>query len=250
MTLANSGRGKHEFVTDGEVVANKTLHLLKCALSPNITDFKINYEHKTSVAYTIPDPKTLSFIIGNEPIEFLFLFNKTLEKIKKTSITLEYFNHVKKQTETCKVQLELQENLKSDPSLVKYGMFRFSKALKNKIACYQNPDQPQEEINDPKIKNLIKDVTNQLVTISTNYKILTDKTAFFCVLKQGDDISNQIPVEHLTIPHLRPDLHESADESSSGSDSDRQTTKTVLSGTSTFVSNSTLSNQNPIQPRF
>lgn len=93
-SAANAGRGAYEFVNDNEDVSSKIISLLKSAISPNITEFSLKHENLSMVTHTIPDPRTMGYILPNKLCEFVIFFNKRLAKEKRTSVTLKYYDGV------------------------------------------------------------------------------------------------------------------------------------------------------------
>jgi len=127
---ARVGYGTYEFVGDDEDVNEKVIHLLKNSISPYITDFSLEFEDKSMVSYTVPNVESIGYVLPNQLIDFFVIFNEKAHN-KKTWVKFRFYNGTKGQYEEIKASLNLPF-AEQDDSLIKLGMYKFYKSLKNK----------------------------------------------------------------------------------------------------------------------
>lgn len=188
---AIEGYGSHEIVRNQEEVSEKVTHILKSSVAPYFTDFEFKIEDERLFSYVVPLPKSLGCITPNELVEFFVIFNKKLEDVRTTTFGLKFFNGHNQRVEEFKEVISLET---ADPceAVVKLGMLKFCESLVKKKEIY-------EAMGGEIAKSFQKDVEKNLLATSLRHGILTSQTAFICVVKEGDDITRQIPAEKITI---------------------------------------------------
>jgi len=185
------GYGAYEIIRAQEEIDEKVEHLLRNAVSPYFTDFELKIENETLFSYIVPLPKTLGCIAPNELVEFFIIFNKKLEDVKSTTFTLRFYNGMNHRYEEYRERISISS---ADPSeaVVKLGILKFCESLAKKKQVYE---ALQSDTGDA-YKN---DVVKRLVATSIKHGILTNHTAFVCMVKEGNDITKQIPAQKVTI---------------------------------------------------
>jgi len=170
---------------------DKVEHLLRNAVSPYFTDFELKIENENLFSYIVPLPKTLGCITPNELVEFFVIFNKKLEEVKSTTFILRFYNGLNHRYEEYRERINISS---ADPSesVVKLGILKFCESLSKKKEVYK---AMQSDTGDA----YQKDVVKKLIATSVKHGILTNHTAFICMVKEGDDITKQIPAQKVTI---------------------------------------------------
>lgn len=186
------GNGILEVIRTQSEIPEKIRHILKTALMPYFTDFELKIEDKALFSYVIPLPKTLGWVSPNELVEFFIIFNHKLAELKMTNFTLRFYNSLNNRHEEYKGQISA-DFADLHESVVKLGMLKFCEDLTSKKDLYE------EMKNNNMSEAFKKDVTQKLVATSLKYGILTKETAFVCVVKEGDDISRQIPTRRIVM---------------------------------------------------
>lgn len=192
---ARRGRGVHEFVGDNQNVPEKIIYLLKNAITPYVTDFSLKFEDQHLTAYVTPRPKTLGYILPNQPLEFYVIYNKKIADKKKTKATFSFFNEVKNTTESHTIELDFTD-AKKDDSLLKLGMFHFCKNI-------QTAEYLIEEGASDISSSFKEDFSRQLLQLSLKYGILTEKTAFICLVKEAQHSDQYLHTEKIVIPQAK-----------------------------------------------
>ena len=185
------GYGRYEVVTNHEEISEKVSHLLKSSAAPYFTDFDLKIENEELFSYVIPLPKSLGYITPNELVEFFVIFNKKFKEAKETTFVLKFYNSMNQRYEEHKEVISI-ENAEPSEAVVKLGISKFCESLEKKKEIYE---VMESDIGDASQK----DITKKLIATSLKYGILTEYTAFICVISEGDDILRQIPIQRVSM---------------------------------------------------
>jgi len=125
-------------------------------------------------------------------MNFFIIFDKKLELKKKVTITLSYYNSTKGIKEEFPLEVDISKVSKHELSteLTKLGMYQFATTLPNSEEIYTT--------DGGDIENAAK---QSLIQISKRYGILTENTAFICVIQEGNDVTRQVPTRKITLKH-------------------------------------------------
>lgn len=184
------GYGSHEIIRTSTEIREKVTHLLHISTAPYFTDFELKVENESLFSYIVPLPKTLGCIAPNELVEFFVIFNKKFQEAKSTFFTLRFYNGLNHRFEEYRERISIDHADHSEP-VVKLGIQKFCDSLAKKREMY-------EAMQSDTGNAFRDDVTKKLIATSIKYGILTNHTAFVCVIKEGDDIIRQIPSQKMT----------------------------------------------------
>lgn len=180
---AEAGKGKSSFVYKPQQISEFLLLLMKAAFTPVCDDFKLEVSNKEAVKMIAPDPTSLSYILRDEKVTiYLFLGNEAALGDKNFRVTLSCFDTYKGIEVSSTINLDLNE-YETTLDLFKLGigeaadiLERKSENLESNSMCQDNPDIYWA---------MRQEIDTEFVRLSVQNQVLTQKTAFICVVKQN-----------------------------------------------------------------
>ena len=188
--IGEFGKCGHEFVKDDEDLGEKAKKLLHNSISHFLEDIKveIDVEHAPIVVETIPLLDEIPRVLKNEPFELwmkLNLLNVTAGDNMK--ITVSYFNSYNNKSETQPVTLRLSDNMTNEAF---HKLYTSKKISKLEDAKSTNPYD----------KN---NLNAKIVELSLKYQVLSEQTAFLCVVTDPlDDLKDDASMT-IKIPNIQ-----------------------------------------------
>ena len=182
--VARFGRGNSELISEESDMSEKVVGLLKSTMKPFLTNFDISFD-KNIVDFIIPDPETISMIKINEPLNFFVFLNKNFRDVKETSFKMTYESNPENKKVTENIVCQINDSMMTNDLLHKFGIYKLLKE--------------QEEIELKKIKSdslesMLKGLQKKEIDLALNYKILTEKTSFICLIKEKTNLNKKITV--------------------------------------------------------
>jgi len=194
---AVAGKGKHEFIGDLKEMNEKVIYLLQDAISPYICGCEIEYDKKI-VELISPLPKILR---KNEAFNLFFFMNKEFQQEKNTSFKLTYYDSIIGKKIDKDFVIKPDDSMIHNDFLHKYGVFQTIQHMS------RNFNYKLEITSDLYIAEKVNLKAFGL-ELSLKYQILSEMTAFVCVLDEPLDPNqpkNQPPTK-IIIPN-----HQSVD---------------------------------------
>ena len=158
---------------------------------PYISQFEIKYSPQEPT-FVVSDFSHSSVMVPNEVCDLFCIFNaKQLET--KTTVSIAFKDSVTEKVKSIDIEIDLK-SAKEDPTLIKLALHKMPRLLDG-----LSQKQRLENLH----KALDEKFKMSLLDLSLKYSILNDLTAFICNIKEGDDISKEIPAKFIIVPHIR-----------------------------------------------
>ena len=125
------GKGNYRFVQDNQDVSEKVITLLEKACSPICENFDLTLSHPEAVDFIVPDPKSLHFVLMNEPVTFFVFFKKALVTTEGVNLKFSLFNGADQETQLSDLTINFSETLQKD-TFIKMGMYYLIKIIDDK----------------------------------------------------------------------------------------------------------------------
>jgi len=218
--VASAGRGKPEYVVQGERLESKVMTLLQLAMQPMIEDVRVqwgNISKNEKESEWIQTPKEcLGFF--NDTKMLVYALEQQQKKKNNEKIEKE---EKEKENKDDKVAVEIDVMLENEKKTIKYEIqalvteeksnwvtklaaksrIRELERLKRKIKLVS-----EESNNDPHIKKkndlpTVEQVKEQLIKLSVDHQLLCSETAFVCVedrqeITEGTMVARNVHAHH------------------------------------------------------
>jgi len=218
--VASAGRGKPEYVVQGERLESKVMTLLQLAMQPMIEDVRVqwgNISKNEKESEWIQTPKEcLGFF--NDTKMLVYALEQQQKKKNNEKIEKE---EKEKENKDDKVAVEIDVMLENEKKTIKYEIqalvteeksnwvtklaaksrIRELERLKRKIKLVS-----EESNNDPHIKKkndlpTVEQVKEQLIKLSVEHQLLCSETAFVCVedrqeITEGTMVARNVHAHH------------------------------------------------------
>lgn len=175
---AKAGKGRHEFIGDGEDMNAKILGLLQDSLTPFLTDIKLEYDEKV-VEMITPLPESVTFVRKNEALNFFVFFNKGFAETNQSLLKLSFVDSLKKERQNEVIDVQVNDLILREDLLHRYGAFKSIKTASRSITYERN-------YNKDIFIAKKHDIDDFCLNLSLKYQILTTFTAFICVIQERD----------------------------------------------------------------
>ena len=158
--IAKAGKGISVFVSDNDPLFNiKVISGLKKATRPSLTNIEIDWkDNKNNLLFSSPQSDKFMSLYEEEPFHLYAIFSD--ENLKKSSVTLNFYNTFTLKTESI--------ILKIDPSKTKS-----TTPCDFYITAHRYLDYLQREVPN----------SEMIIPTSINYSVLWKKTAYFGKIK-------------------------------------------------------------------
>jgi len=197
-TGALYGRGKHEFVTENKQIYEKVINLLNSSLSPCYSDFSLESNNFDAVVKSVsPNPATLPFLLnGQTATFFLFLREEAFDDSQKMTLKLGMYDTRIGNYRSIEITLDKGASFENEliPKLAIHDMIkRLEEAQKENKNIKNVPDIYWNESKE--------EIQKSLLELSLKYGILCKETAFFCDVKENNELHNTIQAK-VIVPTL------------------------------------------------
>ena len=191
--IGEFGKCGHEFVKDDEDLGEKAKKLLHNSISHFLEDIiiTVDYAHASTIVETIPSLDEMPPVLKNEPFELWMKLN--LSKIapeENTRISVSYFNSYTNSLENQIVDLRLSNSMTNEAFHKMYTSKKISKLEDSKYDM-----------------SYLKD---KIVELSLKYQVLSDQTAFLCVVTDPLEEIREEPPMTIKIPNIQSHDYENA----------------------------------------
>ena len=187
MQTALQGYGTYNFIRTQTEISQKVSHILQTSVAPYFTDFELDIGTKDIHSCIIPAPKSMGYVMPNELVEFVVIFNQKFSTEKSTKFTLKFKNDLLQKNEEYEGQINLAD---MDPSR-SVVMLGIQKLCNSKLEEMEIAKTTDSDITRAMAENLQATIENN----SIHHGILTPHTAFICIDK---DVKNEINNEIVT----------------------------------------------------
>lgn len=200
--VAQAGKGDYDFVKDEEDISEKTAYLIRSAISPVLSDIKIDFFPKEFPV--LPRPGKIGFIRKNERLDLTLFLDKRFLKLTETGVflTISYYNDRLKERMAYDLTLhprDIEENDKvvklAIHEKIKDIMFENKLSLVNEL---ESEDPKVEGSNSTKFRayyDLVneEEVSSYVKSLSTKFQVLCEETAYILVIQEnGHDLNEAI----------------------------------------------------------
>lgn len=175
---AKVGRGKSLLLNDDDDISAKITDVFKKSLSPCIDNVEIEFDHEL-IDIVSPNPKNIGCILKNEPFILATIFKKEIQTPFKTTIKLKFFDSHANAILEYSLQLD-SNTTEQHQSVYKYACFKY---LKDLLRTSSNNYDLSNDIFTARVL----DTEKEIVEVSIREQILTNKTAFICLIKESND---------------------------------------------------------------
>jgi len=149
------------------------------------------------IDFIVPSPESIDILLMGESIDFFIFFKKEDTAQAKTKAVLTMFDHTLLKNREYEIEIDFANSIKNE-SIVKLGLHKMIKILENKE---KNKDLKQANLDIFLVQKA--DIQSEVLRLSLKYEILCKKTAFICVIKEKDDVSDLLTKEKILIPNIQ-----------------------------------------------
>jgi len=195
---AYQGKGKHEFVSDSKEIYEKVISLLNASLSPSYSDLSLEATNFDAVVKSVsPNPHSLPFLLDGQNVTFfMFLREAAFDDSQKLAMKLKLFDTTIQDYRSIEAVLDKNDSMNHEliPKLAIHDMMkRLEEAQK---------DQSKKDSDVVLWLNDKEEIKAALLEFSLKYGILCKETAFFCDIKENDDVVKSFKQEKVVIPTI------------------------------------------------
>ncbi|CAK63523.1 unnamed protein product (macronuclear) [Paramecium tetraurelia] len=191
--VAEVGNGKFHIVGDNEDINEKVIDLLEDSLTPYLEDFKLE-TNVDKISSIIPNPESIVSLKKNQELTIQILFSNEQE-LENIEFSIHCYNPQDKQPIKYSVNLNLNQSQDNE---------YFHKLATHKfITYYDNAIKyGEQQVNFIKLnKQNIED--KDIVNLSIENQILSNKTAFVCEVCELEDQLKQQARSKIKITHTK-----------------------------------------------
>ncbi|CAD8104459.1 unnamed protein product [Paramecium primaurelia] len=196
--MAEVGNGKFHFVSDNEEINAKVIDLLEDSLTPYLKAFKVE-TNAIKISSIIPDPESIVSLKKNQELTIQILFSSQQDQ-DNIQFKINCFDSQDQKQINYNVNLNLNQS-KDNEYFHKLAAHKF-------ITYYENAlKYGEQQVNFIKLNKQYLD-DKDIVNLSVENQILSNKTAFVCEICELEDQFKQQARSKITIQiPQRPKRH-------------------------------------------